>query len=419
MTYMNSKFYNFINECEEDLQDKFKELNSIREYNQHKVLQAMQDAHLSHADFHWSTGYGYGDVGRDKVEDIYSQIFNAEDALVRPSISSGTHALSLALNANLKYGDKLVYISSTPYDTLLEVIGVQGDGRGSLLEKGIIYDEIPLDKNNKMDYDLIKKTLDPNTKMVAIQRSKGYTIRSEFTVEEIKKAIECVKSVNKDIIVMVDNCYGEFVEKTEPSDYSADMTVGSLIKNPGGGLAVSGGYIVGRKDLVERCSIHLTAPGLGKETGVSFGTTRTVLQGIYFAPMVVNNAVKGSLLIGRAFENLGFNTIPNTMDETSDIVQLVVFRNPELVKLFCLAVQEMGAVDSYVTPYPAQMPGYENEIIMAAAGFVDGSSIEISADGPLRDPYAVFYQGGLSYDQCKFALINILDKFDENNLLSI
>lgn len=417
MDLLNSKYWDLVDKCEEDLQDKFKDLDYIRKFNQLKVLETMKTNRLSHTDFHWSTGYGYGDQGRDKTESIYKDIFKAEAALVRPSISSGTHALAIALQSCLKQGDELIYASGTPYDTLLEVIGTKGDGRGSLLENGIIYKEISLTSSGNLDYNLIKRQVSPSTKMVAIQRSKGYTTRREFTIDEIAQAISIVKNINQNIIVMVDNCYGEFVEVKEPSESGADLVVGSLIKNPGGGLAVSGGYICGRQDLVDRCSIRLTAPGLGKETGLTFGTTRSTLQGLFQAPMVVNNAVKGACLIGKVFERLGFDTIPRTQDPKSDIVQLIVFKDPKAVELFCLAVQEYGAVDSYVRPYASNMPGYENEVIMAAGGFVEGSSIEISADGPLRDPYAVFYQGGISYDQCKFALINILEKFSENNLI--
>lgn len=417
MDLLDSKYWDLVDKCEEDLQDKFKDLDYIRKFNQLKVLETMKTNRLSHSDFHWSTGYGYSDQGRDKTESIYKDIFKAEAALVRPSISSGTHALAIALQSCLKQGDELIYASGTPYDTLLEVIGTKGDGRGSLLENGIIYKEISLTSSGNLDYNLIKRQVSPSTKMVAIQRSKGYTTRREFTIDEIAQAISIVKNINQNIIVMVDNCYGEFVEVKEPSESGADLVVGSLIKNPGGGLAVSGGYICGRQDLVDRCSIRLTAPGLGKETGLTFGTTRSTLQGLFQAPMVVNNAVKGACLIGKVFERLGFDTIPRTQDPKSDIVQLIVFKDPKAVELFCLAVQEYGAVDSYVRPYASNMPGYENEVIMAAGGFVEGSSIEISADGPLRDPYAVFYQGGISYDQCKFALINILEKFSENNLI--
>lgn len=416
MDILNSKYIKLVNEAELELNDKFKEFDKIREFNQLKVLNSFRSNRLSHADFHWSTGYGYGDGGRDKTESIYANIFKTDDALVRPTIASGTHALALALQACLLPGDELVSLSDTPYDTLLEVIGVKGDKKGSLLELGIKYKELEL-SNGKIDYGKIKNLLSKDTKMVLIQRSKGYSIRKEHSISEIEKAIKIVKSVNKDIIVLVDNCYGEFVEMTEPSEVGADLIVGSLIKNPGGGLAVSGGYICGPSNLIERCSIRLTAPGLGKEVGLTFATTRTNLQGLFLAPMVVNNAVKGACLFGRVFHKLGFKTIPSENDTVSDIVQLIVLNDPEAVISFCQSIQEYGAVDSYVTPYPSQMPGYENEVIMAAGGFIEGSSIEISADGPLRDPHGVFYQGGLSYDQCKFALINVLNRFEEENII--
>lgn len=411
MIYRNSKFIELINECELELKDKFEDLDRIRESNQYKVLNAMRENNLSHADFHWSTGYGYGDRGRDKIEEIYSQIFNTEDSLVRPTISSGTHALSIAIQACLLPGDHLLSLSGTPYDTLLEVIGVNGDGKTSLIELGVQYSEVPL-INGKMQVNLFRDYIKSNTRLVMIQRSKGYSERSEFTINEIDEAIKTIRKIDKNIIVMVDNCYGEFVEEYEPSDIGADLTVGSLIKNPGGGIALSGGYICGKKDLIERCAYRLTAPGLGKETGLAFGTTRSSLQGLFLAPLIVNNAVKGACLIGRAFEKLGFKVIPSTNEKKSDIVQSIVFKKPELVIEFCEAIQELGAVDSYVTPYPSKMPGYDDEVIMAAGGFVEGSSIEISADGPLREPYIAFYQGGLSYDQCKFALINILERFE-------
>lgn len=416
MNPFKSNYWTYIKEAELELKNQFSKMDSIREYNQAKILEAMQSVKLSHADFHWNTGYGYGDAGREKVETIYAKIFNAEDALVRPSIASGTHALSLVLDALLLPGDKMLSLSDKPYDTLQKVIGITGSEPGNLMEKGVLYADIPL-SNGQINIEAINSKLLENIKLVLIQRSMGYTDRAALSISNIKEAIEKVKMLDPNIIVMVDNCYGEFTSYEEPSDIGADITVGSLIKNPGGGIALSGGYLVGKSHLIERCANKLTAPGLGKDCGLTFGTTRTTLQGLFLAPIVVNNAVKAATLFGYVFKKLGYSIVPEIEQERSDIVQGIIFNDPDKVITFCQAIQKAAAVDSHVTPYPWSMPGYEDEVIMAAGGFIEGSSIEISADGPLREPYIAFYQGGLSYDQCKFALINVLEDFKSKDFI--
>ncbi|MDO5717555.1 MAG: methionine gamma-lyase family protein [Tissierellia bacterium] len=412
----NSKYEEIINRCESELEDRFKEFDEIRKINQHKIIKAMQDVQLSHADFHWTTGYGYADIGREKVEKIYSKIFKSEDALVRPNIASGTHALALTLEALLLPGDEMLSISGRPYDTLQKVIGITGNEVGNLREYGISYEELEL-IDGKIDISGIESKVKNNTKLILIQRSMGYTARRAHTISEIELAIKKVRKINKDIIIMVDNCYGEFTSIYEPIEIGADIAVGSLIKNPGGGISLSGGYIVGDEELIERCANKLTAPGLCKDCGLTFGMTRPTLQGLFYAPIAVNNALKGAVLIGKVFSELGFKTIPSPEDIRSDIVQGIIFGNPESVISFCQAIQKASAVDSHVKPYPWEMPGYEDKVIMAAGGFVDGSSIEISADGPLRDPYMAFYQGGVSYDQCKMALGYALQDLDSIGVL--
>lgn len=397
----------YVLKKEKQIKDKFKLIDEIKEYNQYKVINAMQDSRLSSTDFNWTTGYGYGDIGRDKVETIYSKVFRVEDSLVRPSIASGTHALSLTLSGILRPGDELISISGTPYDTLQKVIGVKGDMDGSLIDYGVSYKEIPL-VDNKMDIENILENISDNTKMLMIQRSTGYSDRRAITVDEIKQAIKTIRSTNNDIIIMVDNCYGEFLEYKEPSEVGADLTVGSLIKNPGGGIALSGGYIAGKEKLIQMISNRLTAPGLGKDCGLTFGTTRNTLQGLFFAPHVVSEAVKGSLLMASVYGGLGFEVVPSLDDPRSDIIQAIRLNDPRRIIEFCKGIQEASAVDSYVSPVPWDMPGYEEKVIMAAGGFIEGSSIELSADGPIREPYFAYYQGGLTYEHCKLgALISL------------
>ncbi|WP_138158899.1 aminotransferase class I/II-fold pyridoxal phosphate-dependent enzyme [Peptoniphilus catoniae] len=407
---ISKKVYDFIETCEKELEHKFRDRKDISQYNQIKILKAMQECKLQSTDFNWTTGYGYGDIGREKVEKIYSLIFNTEDGLVRPNIVSGTHAISLSLFSCLERGDHLLYITGSPYDTLQKVIGIKGDAKGSLIEKGVEYSELDL-KNNSIDIENLDNKIRKTTKVIGLQRSTGYSDRRALTVDELAKAIKYIKEKYPNIITFVDNCYGEFTETVEPTDYGADLIAGSLIKNPGGGLAYSGGYVVGKKDLIERVANRLTAPGIGKDCGLSFGMTRQILQGLFISPKVVEDAVNSALLFSVAFEKLGFRTIPKSTDKRSDIILAIELKDPELLKKFCRAIQESSPVDSHFIPEPWDMPGYEDKVIMAAGDFIEGSSIELSADGPLREPYMVYYQGGLTYYHSKFALAKILSEF--------
>lgn len=401
---------------EEEIEIKFKEIDQIKEYNQYKVINAMQKSRLASTDFNWTSGYGYGDIGREKVEEIYSNVFGVEDSLVRPTIASGTHALSLTLSGILRPGDELISISGTPYDTLLEVIGVKGNAQGSLIDYGISYKEVPL-LDNDIDIKRALESISSNTRMLMIQRSTGYSDRRALTIDEISKAIESIRISYKDIIIMVDNCYGEFLEYKEPSEVGADLTVGSLIKNPGGGIALSGGYIAGKSRFINMIANRLTAPGLGKECGLTFGTTRNTLQGLFFAPHVVSEAIKGALLIASVYSGLGFDIVPNLNDKRSDIIQGIKLGSPERIISFCKGIQSASTVDSYVSPEPWTMPGYEDQVIMAAGGFVEGSSIELSADGPIREPYFAYYQGGLTYEHCKLGIYKSLNNLYNGNLI--
>lgn len=412
----------YMNAKEKLILNKFKRIDEIKEFNQYKVISAMQEARLSSTDFNWTTGYGYGDIGRDKVEDIYKRVFNTEDALVRPTIASGTHAITLTLSGILRPGDELLSISGTPYDTLLSVIGVEGNIPGSLMDYGVTYKEVAL-KNNIIDVKEVINNITDKTKILMIQRSTGYSDRRALTIEEIGDAIKIIKEYNKDLIIMVDNCYGEFLEYLEPTDLGGDIMAGSLIKNPGGGIALSGGYIVGKSQLIDMIANRLTAPGLGKDCGLTFGTTRSTLQGLFLAPNVVSEAVKGALLVAIVYKELGYNIIPDIDDPRSDIIQGVEFKDPDKVKEFCKGIQSASAVDSYVIPEAWDMPGYEDKVIMAAGGFIEGSSIELSADGPMREPYFAYYQGGLTYEHCKLAVLKSLNNLytagliDKNSLI--
>lgn len=408
---ISGEIFDFVKKCEDEIADDLKKLDDIKALNQYKVLKSFNKNKLSATDFYWTTGYGYGDIGRDKVESIYSSIFNTEDSLVRPSIASGTHAINLVLSGLLKSGDQLIEISGKPYDTLMDVIGCgDEDNEGSLIDRGVLYSDVPLIAN-KIDLKAVLEAINNNTRLLAIQRSTGYSDRNALTIEEIERAIKVIKEKYSNIIIFVDNCYGEFTDIKEPTDVGADIIAGSLIKNIGGGIAYSGGYITGKKRLVQLISRRLTAPGLEKEVGLSFGTTRTTLQGLFLAPLVVNQAMRGATLMGAVFSKLGYKIVPKVEDKRSDIVQAIEFNNPDLVKIFCKCIQQASAVDSHVIPTPAPMPGYNNDIIMAAGGFVDGSSIEMSADGPLRDPYYVYFQGGLTEDQIKLGIYLTLNEF--------
>ena len=415
---IDAKVIEFVNNIEAKLQNKFKEVSDIAQYNQVKILKAMQEEGLKATDFNWTTGYGYGDIGRDKVESIYSRIFKTEDSLVRSNIVSGTHAITLAIKSVINPGDHFLSVTSTPYDTLQKVIGIRGDSKDSLIKSGYEYSEVPL-KNNKIDVENIKNYIKENTSLVIMQRSTGYSNRRAFTISELKKAIDEVKRINKDIKIFVDNCYGEFTEILEPSEIGIDIMAGSLIKNPGGGLCYTGGYVAGKEELVERAANILTAPGIGKDCGLTFGMTRQILQGLFMSPKIVEDAIRGATLFSRSFEELGFRTIPSSTDPRSDIVTAIELKKPEILEIFCKYIQFSSPVDSEFTPIAWDMPGYDDKVIMAAGDFIEGSSIELSADGPMREPYYVYFQGGLSYYHIKFALINLLNALKKENLITI
>lgn len=400
------------------LKERFKEFDEIAEYNQMKVIKAMQKNKVSDVHFAATTGYGYNDLGRDTLEDVYASVFNTEAALVRPQIVCGTHALSIALASNLRPGDELLSISGQPYDTLLEVIGIR-ESKGSLKEYGISYAQVDLLDDGEFDKEGIKKAINEKTKVIAIQRSKGYQTRKTLSVNQIADVIAFVKGINKDLIVMVDNCYGEFVEVNEPSDFGADMVVGSLIKNPGGGLAPIGGYICGTKECIENAAYRLTTPGLGKEVGATLGITQSLYQGLFLAPTVVAGAIKGAVFAANVYESLGFKVVPDGKESRHDIIQAVEFNSPEGLIEFCKGIQAAAPVDSYVTPEPWAMPGYDSDVIMAAGAFVQGSSIELSADGPLKPPYAAYFQGGLTWYHAKLGIMMSLQKLLDADIVKL
>ena len=410
--------YDYSVKITDALKQRFQEIDIIAEYNQLKVVNAMQKNQVSEAHFAQTTGYGYNDLGRDTLEKVYADIFHTEDALVRPQITCGTHALGLALSANLRPGDKMVYISGKPYDTLEEVIGIR-ESKGSLREYGVTYDQVDLLDNGDFDFDGIKNKLTSDVKLVGIQRSKGYATRPTLSVKKIGEAVSFVKSINSDIIVMVDNCYGEFVETIEPSDVGADMVVGSLIKNPGGGLAPIGGYICGTKNCVENCAYRLTTPGLGKEVGANLGVMTSFYQGLFLAPTVVASALKGAIFAANLFEKFGFKVIPDGKESRHDIIQAIEFGKPEAVIAFCKGIQAAAPVDSYLTPEPWDMPGYDAPVIMAAGAFVSGSSIELSADGPIKPPYAVYFQGGLTWQHAKLGILKAFQNMVDDELIHL
>lgn len=401
--------YNFGEKILESLKDRFDKIDKIAEYNQCKVLAAMKKNRVDAACFAASTGYGYNDLGRDKIEKVYADTFHTEAALVRPQIVCGTHALTVALSANLLPGDELLSPVGKPYDTLEEVIGIR-ESKCSLKEYGVTYKQVDLLPDGTFDYDNIALAIGEKTKLVTIQRSKGYQTRPTFSVKQIGELIAFVKKIKPDVIVMVDNCYGEFVEEIEPSDVGADMTVGSLIKNPGGGLAPVGGYICGTQECVDRCAYRLSAPGLGQEVGASLGVMQSFYQGFFLAPTVVSGAEKGAIFAAEIYERLGFKVFPPASEERHDIIQAIELGSKEGMIAFCKGIQASAPVDSYVTPIPWEMPGYESEVIMAAGAFIQGSSIELSADGPIREPYAVFFQGGLTWYHAKIGILTSLQE---------
>ena len=427
---MNSKIYeelgiskkviDFGQNILEGLKERFEKIDETAELNQLKVLKAMQENKVSEACLLGTTGYGYNDIGREKLEAVYASVFHTEDALVRPQITCGTHALALALMSNLRPGDMLFSPVGKPYDTLEEVIGIR-PSKGSLKEYGIDYTQIDLLPDGSFDFDNIKKALldNANIKLATIQRSKGYQTRPTLSVERIGELISFIKGIRPDVICMVDNCYGEFVQTIEPTDVGADMVVGSLITNPGGGLAPIGGYIAGKKECVENAAFRLTSPGLGKEVGASLGILPQFYQGFFLAPTVTASALKGAIFAANIYEKLGFDVVPNATEDRFDIIQAVTFGKPEGVIAFCEGVQAAAPVDSFVAPEPWDMPGYDAQVIMAAGAFISGSSIELSADGPIKEPYSVFFQGGLTWPHAKLGILKTLQKLVDRGLVVI
>ena len=410
--------YNYGESVIAKLSDRFAEIDKTAEYNQAKVIAAMQKNRVSAACFAATTGYGYDDVGRDNLERVYADVFHTEAALVRPQITCGTHALTVALSANLLPGDELLSPVGLPYDTLQEVIGIR-PSPCSLAEYGVAYRQVDLLNDGTFDYTGIKAAINTKTKLVTIQRSKGYATRPTFSVQQIGELISFVKSIKPDIICMVDNCYGEFVEEIEPSDVGADMVVGSLIKNPGGGLAPIGGYICGTQECVNRCAYRLSAPGLGQEVGANLGLMPALYQGFFLAPTVVAGAEKGAIFAANLYEPLGFRCVPNATESRHDIIQAVELKSEEGMIAFCKGIQSAAPVDSFATPVPWEMPGYNDKVIMAAGAFVQGSSIELSADGPIREPYAVYFQGGLTWQHAKLGILMSLQEMLNAELITL
>ncbi len=415
---ISSAVYAYGKKTEEALKERFRAIDENAEYNQLKVLHAMQKCRVSDIHFAGTSGYGYNDLGRDTLEAVYAETFHAEAALVRPQITCGTHALAVALAANLRPGDELLAVSGKPYDTLEEVIGIR-PSNGSLAEYGVTYRQVNLLPDDRFDLEGIRAAMNGHTKMVHIQRSKGYQTRRTLSVSEIGKAIDFVKSLDPDVICMVDNCYGEFVERIEPTDAGADLCVGSLIKNPGGGLAPTGGYIVGKNTYVENCAYRLTSPGLGKEVGATMGLMQSFYQGLFLAPTVTAGALKGAVFAANIYEKLGFDVLPDGQESRHDIIQAITFGTPEGVIEFCKGIQAAAPVDSFVEPKPWAMPGYDSDVIMAAGAFVQGSSIELSADGPIKPPYAVYFQGGLTWDHARFGILMSLQKLTEAGIAKL
>lgn len=438
--YLNEEFkidndvLALVSDAEDMLAERFREIDDITAICQMKVLKAFQDNHINATHFDWSTGYGYDDAGREAVERVYASVFRTEAALVRPNIVNGTHAIASTLLGLLRPGDELIEVTGTPYDTLQTVIGREngnaakrgegsllgpGDFKGTIRDYGIVYKEVALGDDLDVDLDAIKKAVTTKTRVVAMQRSTGYDWRPAISIESLRKVTELVHGIDPSIIVMLDNCYGEFVDITEPTEFGVDVMAGSLIKNPGGGLALSGGYIVGRADLIEQISYRLTCPGIGAECGLTFGQNRNVLQGLFIAPKVVNAALKGAILTGTVYDRLGFEVMPPADSKRSDIIQAIKFRTADRTVAFCQAVQSASPIDSYVSPVPWDMPGYEDQVVMAAGAFVQGSSIELSADAPLREPYIAYFQGGLTYEHARFGLIKSLDTLRKKGLVTL
>ena len=415
---IDSKVFEFGQKIVQELKPRFSEIDKVAENNQLKVVHAMQKCRASEACLYASSGYGYNDVGRDTLEEIYAETFHAEAALVRPQIACGTHALAVALAGNLRPGDELLSPVGKPYDTLEEVIGIR-PSRGSLAEYGVTYRQVDLLDDGEFDYVNIKKAINEKTRLVTIQRSKGYQTRPTLSVARIGELIAFIKELKPDVICMVDNCYGEFVETIEPTDVGADLIVGSLIKNPGGGLAPIGGYIAGKTEYVENAAFRLTSPGLGKEVGATLGVNQPFYQGFFLAPTVTASALKGAVFAANVYERLGFSVVPNSTESRHDIIQAVTLESAERVIAFCKGIQAAAPIDSYVDPEPWAMPGYDSDVIMAAGAFVQGSSIELSADGPIKPPYAVYFQGGLTWEHAKFGIMMSLQKLYEKGLVEL
>lgn len=410
---MNSK--EMIKKAQDSLKEQFEIIEDIRDYNQEKVLEAFFDNKVAPEHFYTVSGYGHDDLGREVLDNVYAQVFKAEKALVRIHFASGTHTLACALFGNLKAGDKLLSVAGEPYDTMQEVIGTMGDKetkRSSLIGNGVLYEEVPLINNTDIDFNRIEQKVDQTTTMVLIQRSKGYSTRKSLTIETIEKICKIVKSKNPNCICFVDNCYGEFVDKREPLEVGADLIGGSLIKNPGGGIVEAGGYIAGKALYVDRSANRLTAPGIGCEGGAMFNQHRLIFQGLFMAPSVVCDAVKGAVLASKIFDEIGYDSYPKYNEKRTDIIQNITFGKPELLEQFCRTIQSLSPVNAYVTPIPEYIPGYEDKVIMAGGTFIEGSTIELSADGPMREPYVAYMQGGLTYAHVKIALQKFLDKLN-------
>ena len=414
---IDKSLIDFEKRVELNIESQFKILNETMKYNQIKVLKAFQNAKVGEDDFNSKSGYGFSDIGREKLEQIYSEVFKTEDAIVRPTIVSGTHALNLCLTGLLFNGDEMISISGTPYDTLEEVIGIRGDYPGNLINMGVTYKQIELTKEGFFDEKEILNSISKNTKMVYIQRSSGYSWRNSLTINDIETIIKKIKLINNKVIVMLDNCYGEFLNRLEPTEVGVDIMAGSLIKNPGGGLAISGGYIVGKKNLIDLVSQRLTSPGIGKEQGLMFNQTRSIMQGFFIAPKIVSEALKGAIFCAESYSILGYEVNPSTYESRSDIIQSIRLKDKKALILFCQAIQEAAPIDSYLHLEPWNMPGYSSKVIMAAGAFVQGSSIELSADAPIKEPYIVYFQGGLTYEHAKIGVLKSITKLKKEGII--
>lgn len=409
---MNNTQINFKT-IEKQLAEQFDIIDEIRDFNQKKVLEAFVENKVAPEHFYTVSGYGHDDLGREVLDRVFARVFKAEKAIVRNHFVSGTHTLACCLFGNLRAGEKLISVAGAPYDTMEEVIGTRGDKRASLIGHGVLYDEIPLKNGMDVDFELLEKTIDKTCNMVLIQRSRGYSLRKSLDISTIEKIIHIVKSKNPDCICFVDNCYGEFTEKLEPIEVGADLIAGSLIKNPGGGIVEAGGYIAGREDLVEQAAMRLTAPGIGSEGGAMLNQSRLIFQGFFMAPSIVSDALKGAILAAKIFEEIGYISTPKFDEKRTDIIQTITFNAQKPLEDFCKTVQELSPINSYVTPIPDDIPGYEDKVIMAGGTFIEGSTIELSADGPIRPPYAVYMQGGLNYAHVKIVLQSILNKINK------